>query len=248
MAFMRVLIRTLRSLAVLAALATPAGAQPKPADPPAPAKTPSKADDKAEAAKDAGGDAKAEDEKDKKPTLTPGYSWSDKPAKKGKWRPRKQVKFDPNTPIATYPGFRMLADGSSQVWVQVTRKVSVTAPNTSGMPTFVLAGAQVAVHNNTNALVTEYFDTPLARAKLKADAGGAQLVLELRENVAVKQRIVDGPRGSMVLYIDLPKAQKSYSERSDFVPEARVSRTGKTLPPKGGRSGRTRSSKRGPSQ
>lgn len=223
-------------LAALVLATGSAGAQQKAADPPkeakaeAPKADPSKADPKADPSK-----AGSEEGKEKKPTLTPGYSWTDKPAKPGKWRPKK--KLDPNAPIAMFPGFRMLADGSSQVWVHVTKKVNVTAAATS----FALVGAQVNVRNNTNALVTEFFDTPLARARLKPDATGAQLVLELRESVAVKHRVVDAPGGSMMLYIDLPKAQKSYSVRDDFAPDTKSTRsTGKVLPGK-------RSGKRGPS-
>lgn len=224
------------ALAAALLVASGAAAQQKPPEPaPAPAGGAAKGD-KAEA--DKAGDAKAE-EKEKKPSMTPGYSWTDKPAKPGKWKPKK--KLDPNAPIAMFPGFRMLADGSSQVWVHVTKKVNVTAAATS----FALVGAQVNVRNNTNALVTEYFDTPLARARLKSDAAGTQLVLELRENVPLKHRVVDGPGGSMVLYVDLPKAQKSYAAHDDFEPDVRKSRSsGKVLPKSGGKSG----TKRGPDQ
>ncbi|MCC6666127.1 MAG: hypothetical protein IT375_20395 [Polyangiaceae bacterium] len=235
------------ALAVAVAAAV-AGAQTKAPESSPPAKASEKTEPKAAAkAGDAkggdakGGDAKGGDAKapEKPAGPTPGYTWSDKPAKGGKWKPKK--KLDPNAPIATFPGFRMLGDGSSQLWVHVSKKVAVTAAATS----FVLVGAQVAVRNNTNALVTEYFDTPLARAKLKPDAAGAQLVLEMRESAAAKHRVVDGPGGSMVLYIDLPKSQKSYSGRDDFDPDARSHRaTGKVLPGKSGAA----APKRGPSQ
>jgi hypothetical protein len=227
--------------ALLLASSVAFGQQKAAESPPAKAGSEKSAPGKAGDAK-AKGDAKEADAKaepDKPAGPTEGYSWSTKPAKGGKWRPKK--KLDPNTPIATFPGFRMLADGSSQIWVHVTKKVSVTAAATS----LVLVGAHVAVRNNTNALVTEYFDTPLARAKLKSDAAGAQLVLELRENVVIKHRVVDGPAGSMVVYIDLPKAQKSYSVHDDFEPDRRRSRRGGgVLPAKGG----TGAQRRGPTQ
>lgn len=231
---MRVRTRNAGAVAALLLAATTAGAQDK-----APVPAPAKGDAKAEGKPgDKGADAAA-DEKEKKPTTTPGYSWTDKPVKAGKWRPKK--KLDPNAPIAMFPGFRMLGDGSSQLWVHVTKKVNVSAAATS----FALVGAQVNVRNNTNALVTEFFDTPLARARLKPDATGAQLVLELRENVVVKHRVVDGPGGSMVLYVDLPKAQRSYAARDDFAPDSRRTRgTGKVLPSKGTKT----APKRGPNQ
>ncbi|MFO0571074.1 MAG: hypothetical protein U0263_35905 [Polyangiaceae bacterium] len=223
--------------------AASAGASP----PPAPTAAAGKEDAKAAAKADAGksGEATPTDEKEKKPSIVPGYSWTDKPAKPGKWKPRKKV--DPNAPLATYPGFRMLGDGSSQVWVHVSRKVNVTAATTGGLPTFVLVGAHVSVHNNTNALVTEFFDTPLARARLKPDAAGAQLVLEMREQAAAKHRVVDGPGGTMTLFIDLPKSQKSYALRDDIEFGARP-RTGRVLmPAPAGKTNAKSSPKRGPS-
>ena len=191
--------------------------------------------------------AGADKDAEKKPSSTGGYSWSDKPTALAKgqrrWKPKK--KIDPNTPIATYPGFRMLADGSSQVWVLVTRKVSVTAATSSGVPTFVLVGAYVSTRNNTNALVTTWFETPLARARLHNDAAGAQLVLELREQVPVKHRVVEGKDGSMTVYVDLPKPSKSYGDTLELEPGVRRAKTGSVLPSK--QSGAKSGSKRGPS-
>lgn len=169
-------------------------------------------------------------EEPKKPTTTPGYSWTDKPAKR--WA-KKRKKVDPNAPLATYPGFRMLKDGRSEVWVQISKKVSITPSVAAGHATFVLAGVDVGIRNNTNPLVTEYFDTPLARARLKRMDGGAQLVLELREAVSPTHRVVDGPAGTMILYVDLPKAQREYSVNDEPFDRARGRRTNSTLPRKG---------------
>lgn len=201
--------------------------------------------DKADSGDKSDGKDAAKDKKEEKRGAVGGYTWSDKPAAAAHRtrRHHKRIKIDPNAPIAMYPGFRMLADGSSQVWVYVSRKVNITAGGSAAQPTFVLNGAQIAIRNNTNALITEYFDTPLARAQLKRDAAGAQLVLTLREPASVKHRIVDGPGGTTILYVDLPKAQKSYA-LDDF--DSRTSRHGKvsasgsTLPSK------TSSSKHGP--
>jgi len=172
----------------------------------------------------------------KKPTTTPGYSWTDKP-KKTRWVKRK--KIDPNTPLATYPGFRMLKDGRSEVWVQISKKVTVTPSIAAGHATFVLSGVDVGIHNNTNPLVTEYFDTPLARARLKRDGNGAQLVLELREAVSPTHRVVDGPAGTMILYVGLPKAQRSYAVTEESFDRSRGRRTTTTLPAKSRRRGPT---------
>lgn len=210
-------------LAQTAPSATPSATGQAPAAAPAPAGT----------APAPGGSAATEEPK--KPTMTPGYSWTDKPAKR--WV-KKKKKLNPNAPLATYPGFRMLKDGRSEVWVQISKKVSVTPSVAAGHATFVLTGVDVGIHNNTNPLVTEYFDTPLARARLKRMDGGAQLVLELREAVSPTHRIVDGPAGTMILYVELPKAQREYSVNDEPFDRSRGRRTKTTLPSKGSKPSR----------
>jgi hypothetical protein len=180
---------------------------PAPAAPsPAPAAT-----GDARAAPAAPGAPAAEGEK-KPPPQAGGYSWTDKkPARARRWVKRtRRVKFDPKAPFATYPGFRMLAGGKSSVWVYVSKKVSVDVRRAAGRVAFVLSGAQVASFNNTHPLVTHYFNTPLSRAWLRPDKGGAELVLELRENVTPTHRVVDGPAGTMILQIELPRASRTY--------------------------------------
>ncbi|HMR08188.1 MAG TPA: hypothetical protein PKA88_20545 [Polyangiaceae bacterium] len=147
----------------------------------------------------------------KAPSVTGGYSWSDKKPRTRRWVRRR--KIDPNAAIATYPGFLMFPDGTSQVWVYVNKKVPVVVSAAAGRVTYILTGADIAVYNNMHPLVTEYFDTPMRSARLRRDKNGAQLVLDLREATGTpSHKIEDGPGGTMVLRIQLPKAQKRYSD------------------------------------
>ncbi|MCA9600143.1 MAG: hypothetical protein KC776_42865 [Myxococcales bacterium] len=154
-------------------------------------------------------------EKEKPPGVTGGYSWSKKPRRHYRGKRRK---IDPNAPIATYPGFMMLPDGTSQLWVYVNKKVPVQVSKAPGRVTFVLTGAQIAVWNNTHVLATQFFDTPLSRARLRPDKAGAQLVLELRENVTPTHTVIDGPRGTMVLRVSLPRPSHSYVATDQVAP------------------------------
>lgn len=158
-----------------------------------------------------------------KPT-TPmgGYSWSNKHHHRRHHHRRARLHFDPNAPIAMFPGFRMLPDGRSLVWVTVNKKVPVEAHSAAGRVTYLLSGAQVSIRNNTNALVTTYFDTPLSRARLVPGKQGTQLVLSLREKVQPSYKVVAGPRGSMVLQVTLPAPSK------DFRPPSAAPVRGKT--------------------
>jgi hypothetical protein len=178
----------------------PATAAPAPAPPSAPA---------AAGAASPAGSAEA---KKGPPPQTGGYSWTDKPRAQAKKRVAR-IKRDPNAPLASYPAFRMAPDGTSKVWVSVTRPVEVQVRRATGHVTFVLTGVQVGVRNNTNPLVTTHFNTPLERARLLPDRAGALLVLDLRETAEPTHKVTKGPYGMMVLEIALPKAQRRYADR-----------------------------------
>jgi hypothetical protein len=198
---MRLPARALVAALAATTLALPSGAQ---SEPPSAAPAPA-APEQAPAAPT--GDPPAAT-KEAPATSAGGYSWTDKPKKRRATRRAAAPKIDPSAPLATYPGFRMLPGGRSTVWVTVSRKVKVDVRRSAGRVSYVLARTQVGIRNNTNPLVTHYFDTPLSRAWLRPDEAGAQLVLELRENVALKHRVVDGPHGTMILQIDLPRGSK----------------------------------------
>lgn len=178
----------------------------KPAPPPSPAPAPeaaaSPASDSGSAAATAPAAEAADEKPPEPPKVTGGYSWSDKPARKR--RARRQVKFDPNAPVATYPGFRMLRSGGSQIWVRVTKTVDVKKSAAEGSVSYLLAGSTVRVRNNTHPLVTRFFDTPVDQVRLVRTNEGAKVVVRLRSRAGLTHRIVKGPRGTMHLVIDVP--------------------------------------------
>ena len=136
-----------------------------------------------------------------------GYSWSDRPRARARARPRAASvihHYPPGTPIATYPGFRMLSGGESLVWLSVSRAVPVRAERSAGRVVYSLEGARVEVRNNTNALVTTHFPSPVSRVQLVPTATGMQLVVELREPVELTHTVSSGPRGTMILRVEAP--------------------------------------------
>ncbi len=111
----------------------------------------------------------------------------------------------PGTPIATYPSFRLLDDGSSRVTVEITRKVAVTEHKARGRVVYSLAGAAVPGSNSRLALPTSVFHTPVDRVEVVAQGDGADLIIELREAVEPTFRVFDTPRGSSVLQVDFAR-------------------------------------------
>lgn len=162
-----------------------------------------------------------------------GYGFGDdKPARSAP-PARHHVAHRPGAPIVTLPGFEMLADGGSRLFVQVSKNVEVaeqkgmSAPahaakgkagkgkgstTTAAHPTitYVLKGAQVLRRNNQNALVTVHFNTPVARARLIPTGRDVRFVVDLRADTAPTFKVVAAKENSAILQIDFPKG--------DFLP------------------------------
>ncbi len=167
----------------------------------------------------------------KRPSVTGGYAWTEKP--RPRKRARRRVHYDPNAPSVTFPGFRLLPDGSSLIWVVVNQTVPVEERRAKGRVTYVLKGAVIRIRNNTNPLVTTHFNTPVSRVRLVRDQAGAQLVLNLREDVSPTHRVVRGPRGMMVLQVRVPQATRAHAQAGQVTPLA----VGRPLPKSGADTG-----------
>jgi hypothetical protein len=123
-------------------------------------------------------------------------------AKKGVAKPR--AKVDAGL-VATLPGFQMLPDGGSRLFVALTHNANVSEKRDPRTLTYVIHGAHVVHRNNENALVTVHFNTPVTRARLLPSHGDLVFTVELRADTAPTWRLADAGDGSSVLQIDFPK-------------------------------------------
>lgn len=117
----------------------------------------------------------------------------------------RHVARGPSGPIATLPGFEMLPEGGSRLFVELTKPVQVDERHARGKLVFVLHGAHVAVRNNENPLVTVHFNTPVTRARLVPAGHDLHFVVDLRAAVTPAWKTNAGKEGSFVLTIDFPK-------------------------------------------
>ena len=108
-------------------------------------------------------------------------------------------------PVATLPGFEMLAEGGSRLFVELSQPVQVDERKVRGSLTYVLHGAHVTVHNNTNPLVTVHFNTPVASARLVPSGHDLLFVVSLRADATPTWKINPGKEGSSILTVDFPK-------------------------------------------
>jgi hypothetical protein len=99
----------------------------------------------------------------------------------------------------------MQADGSSRLFVALTQTVQVEEHPAKGVLTYVLKGAHVALHNNTNPLVTVHFNTPVVRARLVPVGTDLHFIVELRAAVTATWKVTPGKDGTSLLMVDFPK-------------------------------------------
>ncbi len=144
-------------------------------------------------------------EQQAKPSIpAAGYAYSDRPVKSGRGAPR--VKYRRTGPVVNMPGFEQTSDGGSRLFVALSQAVPVEERKAHGSLTYVLKGASPRVWNNTNALVTVHFNTPVYRARLVPQGQDLHFVVELRADVTPTWKMNDasGDKPAM-LTIDFPK-------------------------------------------
>jgi hypothetical protein len=136
-----------------------------------------------------------------------GYGWSTPKAAKGA-HPRgnaRAARPKPNTPDAILPGFEMLPDGSTRLFVELSQPVAYDTKKGPGSLTYILKGAHVDRRNNYNPLVTVHFNTPVTRARLVPHGKDLWFVIELRADVTPTATMDAANGGLTTLRIDFPK-------------------------------------------
>lgn len=137
------------------------------------------------------------------PESTP--TTSDNPAKptkrvKRKAKKRKAVKG----PVANYPSFRVLPDGSSRINVEISEKVIVAERKAEGRVAYRLKGTSVPITTNLLPLETSFFKTAVSRVSLvEVDDEDIELVVEFRQPSSVTYKVVDTDAG-VILQVDIP--------------------------------------------
>lgn len=106
---------------------------------------------------------------------------------------------------AILPGFEMLADGSTRLFVELSRPVTYESRAGHGSITYVLKDARVDRRNNQNPLVTVHFNTPVTSARLVPHGRDLWFVIALRSSVRPTVAMDAGKDGGAVMRIEFPK-------------------------------------------
>ena len=130
-----------------------------------------------------------------------------------------ELKGMPGTWV-TWPGFIMLPDGSSRVFLQTTKPLEYKRNDKQKRTTLTLKGAEVFLKNNRNPLVTIHFNTPVRRAYLKPRKGSVEFVLEMKVAATASIAQFADQDGYHYLFVDFPAGQYptggQYGNRPSF--------------------------------
>ncbi len=108
-------------------------------------------------------------------------------------------------PVASYPGFRMLENGGTRVFLEVDRKVDVTEHKAPGRVVYRLQGTAAPAEVNRLPMLSSYFPSVVHRVQLVQQGTDLELVVDVREGVGAERRVLDGESG-IVVQIDFPKS------------------------------------------
>ena len=130
----------------------------------------------------------------------------------------------------TFTGFDEASDGTSRLYVKLSRPVAVETTSSGTHLEYLLPGATIPISNNKNPLITRHFGVQIVSAQLvipgatkekgrtkrrtkakeppQAEAQGVRLVVETREPVKPRHRMVKNQDGTAILIVDFPKPSK----------------------------------------
>jgi hypothetical protein len=123
---------------------------------------------------------------------------------------RAHVRAGHGSPAGTdalMAGFETLADGSTRLFVELSKPVAYDTKAGPSTLTYVLKGAHVDRRNNQNPLVTVHFNTPVTSARLAPHGRDLWLVVDLRASVQPTATMDAGKDGSGLLRVEFPKGQ-----------------------------------------
>lgn len=109
--------------------------------------------------------------------------------------------------VVTWPGFQMLSDGGSRVFVQTTVEVKPELKRSGANWLLFLPGCSLAQGNVRLPLDTQYFNTPLTSVRAKAIEGGVGILLDVRDRAEPRVRTEKGPNGFFFVYVEFAPGQ-----------------------------------------
>jgi len=163
-----------------------------------------------------------------------------------KKQPTRRVTT-PARAVVNSPGFRMTRDGVTKIYLQIHGKPTVQQYATRAGVTYVLSDSRVPVTNNRHALMTQYFNTPVADARLRPYRNDVHLQIDLRAPSVPTAKLIELVKDEVVM-LEVSFPAGDYYQQIPTGPMRGVPTRGRRgnsqsysggTPPPGARGGRT---------
>lgn len=107
--------------------------------------------------------------------------------------------------LVTWPGFQMLPNGGSRVFIQTSVEVQPDLKRDGNTVHVVLNAVSLPKGNARLPLDTSFFNTPVKSVRAKArKEGGVVVEVDLRSNVSPSLRTERASTGYYFVYLDFP--------------------------------------------
>jgi hypothetical protein len=136
------------------------------------------------------------------PTLTLRQRYTGVVPGQGNSLPRVQELKEQEGTWVVWPGFILLENGGSRLFLQATEPLRYSIQDKGTRVTLSIKNAKVFLSNNRNPLVTTHFNTPIKRAYLKKHKKDVRLVLELKVNTTPEISQMTDADGYHYLFVD----------------------------------------------
>jgi hypothetical protein len=129
----------------------------------------------------------------------------------------------------TWPGFQLLPDGRSRIFIQMTGLASHEVSRKGQRLEVRLKDTKLPGSNNKRRLITRYFNTPVLETRLRARKGDVVASLQLREPIEPVLSSETAASGYRFLYITFPAGK--YVANAQTPPPASTASTPPTSAP-----------------
>jgi hypothetical protein len=106
--------------------------------------------------------------------------------------------------LVTWPGFQMLPDGGSRVFVQTSIEVKPELRPQGANWAIFIPGVSLPQGNARLPLDTHFFNTPVKTTRIKPHEDGVLLILELRSKTQPKLSTEKASNGYFFSYVEFP--------------------------------------------
>jgi hypothetical protein len=138
---------------------------------------------------------------------------------------RRRGRRPAPTSIVTWPGFQMTSSGGSRFFVQTTAAVATRVSESDGRVEVLFPNTAIHLSNSGRWLETQFFETPVVRARFERRGNDMVLVMMMRAQVA--PQISNGSEGTFSFtYIDFSAGHYRPADLAPVQPPARRSEDG----------------------